>query len=91
MTHTFRDFVQAANALAKGRGEVLALAHLYVGVLEQLSSSDSDSHAAARKRIIEGVLPQLGKAKRGIDDAGEASCEAGAAHAGRAPLRHSLA
>ncbi len=71
MTHTFRDFVQAANALAKGRGEVLALAHLYVGVLEQLSSSDSDSHAAARKRIIEGVLPQLGKAKRGIDDAGD--------------------
>jgi ATP-dependent Clp protease ATP-binding subunit ClpA len=61
---TFRDLVKQANAKARTSEQVLALAHLYTVVLDELAPS-GERYAAASTRINEQILPQLSKASRG--------------------------
>ncbi len=61
---TFRDLVKQANAKARANEQVLALAHLYTVVLDELAPS-GERYSAASTRITEQILPQLSKASRG--------------------------
>lgn len=61
----FRDAIKEARTLATGASEVLALAHLYVVLLERLRGV-SDAHVTAAARIRAEILPQLNRAARGL-------------------------
>ncbi len=68
--NTFRDLIEQANALAKEKKQVLALAHLYVLVLRGLKDKTA-THEAAAARIEKEILPQLDRAARGYSNTQE--------------------
>ncbi|MEN9578641.1 MAG: hypothetical protein RJA70_1650 [Pseudomonadota bacterium] len=65
---SFKDLIQRANDLAKRRGEILALAHLYCTVLADIDDAPCRD---AREYIEQKILLQLDRAKRGYGPAEE--------------------
>ncbi len=67
---TFRELIEQANAFAKEKKQVLALAHVYVLVLRGLKDK-SQAQEAAATRIEREILPQLDRTARGYSNTQE--------------------